>query len=80
MAVSVSDRLKAFRAHHEPPLTPSRAASLVPVSRSTWFRWESGARRIDEEKLPRVVEVTGIPAKELRPDLVKILEPEEGKS
>lgn len=71
---AVSKRLKDFRQNHEPPLTPSKAASLVPVSRSTWFRWESGVRSIDETLLPRVTEVTGIPAKELRPDLVEKLE------
>lgn len=74
---AVSDKLKNFRKNHQPPLTPSAAAAKVPVARSTWFRWESGVRKIDEEKLPRMVEVTGIPAKELRPDLVKILEPSE---
>lgn len=74
---AVSALLKSFRRNHEPPLTPSQAAGLAKVSRSTWFRWESGVRKIDDAVLPRVVEVTGIPAKELRPDLVKILEPVE---
>jgi hypothetical protein len=37
-------------------------------------RWESGARKIETDLVPKVSKRTGIPAKELRPDLVKELE------
>lgn len=72
----VAQLLKNFRKNHVPPLAPGEAANLIPVSRSTWSRWEAGIRKIDDKVLPRVVEVTSIPAKELRPDLVRILEGE----
>lgn len=74
---AVAERLKAFRHNHEPPLTAPQAAELVPVSRSTWFRWESGVRSIDRDLLPRMQEVTGIPAKDLRPDLARHFEAAE---
>lgn len=70
---AVAKLLQSYRKRHEPPLTRTQAAAQVPVSRTTWFRWESGARKIDQDKLPRVAEVTGIPAKELRPDLAELL-------
>lgn len=68
---AVAKLLQGYRERHE--LSRTQAAAQVPVSRTTWFRWESGARKIDQDKLPRVVEVTGIPAKELRPDLAELL-------
>ena len=71
---AVSQRLKSFR--KDRGLSPTQAAALVPVSRSTWFRWESGIRKIDDPLLPTMIKLTGIPAKELRPDLVEILERE----
>lgn len=70
---AVSQLLKNYRDTHEPPLTRTQAAEKVEVSRATWFRWESGSRKIDEAKLPKVSKVTGIPAKELRPDLMNLL-------
>jgi transcriptional regulator with XRE-family HTH domain len=70
---AVGALLKKFRKNHEPPLTVPEFAGKVGVARSTAFRWESGIRKIDDDKLPRVVEFTGIPAKELRPDLVNLL-------
>lgn len=73
----VAHRLKAFRQSHQPPLTATQAAELVPVSRSTWFRWESGVRSIDQELLPRMQELTGIAAKDLRPDLARHFEAAE---
>jgi transcriptional regulator with XRE-family HTH domain len=68
---AVSERLQQYRKNEG--LTRTQAAAKVEVSRSTWFRWESGVRRIDGEKLQKVAEVTGIPAKELRPDLAKLV-------
>ncbi len=52
-------------------LTPAGLAKLLEVSRPTIFRWESGEREVDEDLLPRVSDRTGIPAKELRPDLAE---------
>ena len=61
--------LAAFRANCDPPLDQRQFAELVGVTRETVNRWESGARKIDEEKLPVVCEKTGISWRELRPDL-----------
>lgn len=36
-------------------------------------RWETGARKIDSDLLPSIVVKTGIPARELRPDLAELL-------
>jgi transcriptional regulator with XRE-family HTH domain len=65
--------LKTFREAQEPPLSQAALADLVDVSRPTVHRWEAGDRKIDIEKLPRVVEVTGIPARVLRPDLAELM-------
>jgi len=63
--------LKQYREAHEPPLTQQGLAELLGVARETVTRWESGARKIDEEKLPIVSERTGIAPATLRPDLAE---------
>ncbi len=65
------DTLKAFR--HEHGLSRRELASKLDVTRMTVWRWEEGERNIDEEKLPRVVEFTKIPATIWRPDLAKLM-------
>ena len=61
--------LRAYRERQQPPLSRAALADQLGVGRPTLFRWESGSRKIDEKLLPDVSEKTGIPAKELRPDL-----------
>ena len=63
--------LRAFRLAQDPPLSIAQLADLLGVGRPTVFRWETGARKIDERFLPTVSEKTGIPARDLRPDLVE---------
>lgn len=65
--------LRAFRDRQTPRLSQKRLAEIIGVARETIARWESGNRNVDDELLPVVVEKTGIPATELRPDLVKLL-------
>lgn len=61
--------LTAYRLAQEPQLTQAELACRLEVDRSTLHRWENFQRRIDADRLPLVVRETGIPAKELRPDL-----------
>jgi transcriptional regulator with XRE-family HTH domain len=61
--------LRAYREKCQPPLSRAALADQLGVGRPTLFRWESGSRKIDESLLPHVSKTTGIPAKELRPDL-----------
>ena len=66
--------LKAFRKKQKPPLTQGQLAVLLEVSRATVNRWETCAREIDEDKLLVVAEKTGIPPRDLRPDLARLLD------
>jgi transcriptional regulator with XRE-family HTH domain len=65
--------LKAFRENQIPPLSQEQLAKLLNVSRVTVTRWESGARKIHDEKLPVVSAKTGIPRTKLRPDLAALM-------
>jgi DNA-binding XRE family transcriptional regulator len=48
-------------------------AAAVGVSGVTITRWENGARRIPDGKLPVVSAKTGIPRTKLRPDLAALM-------
>jgi transcriptional regulator with XRE-family HTH domain len=65
--------LKAFRENHTPPLSQEQLAELLGVSRVTVTRWESGTRKIHDEKLPIVSAKTGIAPAKLRPDLAELM-------
>lgn len=65
--------LQAFRERHDPPLSQTDLAKLLGVTRPTVNRWEAGRRKIDDDKLPEVVKLTGIPAYILRPDLARLM-------
>lgn len=65
--------LKTFRKQHAPPLSQGDLAAMLNVERETIARWESGKRRIGKDKLPDVAQATGIPARELRPDLAELM-------
>jgi DNA-binding XRE family transcriptional regulator len=60
--------IKTFRESQTPTLSQGQFGDRVGVTRFTVIRWENGSP-IDEDKLTTVSEATGIPAKELRPDL-----------
>lgn len=57
-------------------MTKAALSRLVGVTKTTVDRWENGVRKIDTDILPRVVEVTGIAARELRPDLAALFDGE----
>jgi transcriptional regulator with XRE-family HTH domain len=54
-------------------MTSAELAQFLEESRPTVHRWETGARKIDEQKLPKIAEKTGISPRELRPDLAELL-------
>jgi DNA-binding transcriptional regulator YiaG len=60
--------LKTFRRNHDPRLSQKALAHKLKVDRVTVARWETGAK-IDQDLVPTVVRITGIPARVLRPDL-----------
>lgn len=68
--MEASHPLKAYREAHTPKLSQAALAAMLGVARLTVLRWEAGQRKIEKWKLPDVVEKTGIPAKDLRPDLI----------
>ncbi len=63
-------KIKEFRLNQNPTLSQAGFGRLVDVSRFTVLRWERTGK-IGEEKLPEVSRVLGVPAKELRPDLIE---------
>lgn len=50
-------------------LSQDDLAKLIGVSRETITRWENGARKPDENRLPKIAKETGIQPSILRPDL-----------
>lgn len=59
-------------------LTQRGLAERLGVSRTTVARWELGIRKPDRDLLQRIAAETGIPVKELRPDLAELMaEPAE---
>lgn len=67
--------LRAYRERQDPPLSQAGLAREIGVARATVHRWENGDRSIDTDLVPQISEKTGIPAKELRPDLAELIEP-----
>jgi transcriptional regulator with XRE-family HTH domain len=55
-------------------ITQEALARELHVHPFTVSRWETRSRQVDKEILPKVSEVTGIPAGELRPDLLAELQ------
>lgn len=66
--------LRIYRESKTPKQSQDALARHLGVSRLTVLRWENNQRKIDENLLPEIEQKTGIPAKELRPDLVERLE------
>jgi transcriptional regulator with XRE-family HTH domain len=52
-------------------MTRAALARHLSVSKTTIARWELGIRKIDEDLVPSIAAITGIPPKELRPDAVE---------
>lgn len=63
--------IRQFRERQVPPLSQEDLADQIGVDRVTVARWESGDRKPDPTLLAKIVEITGIPARDLRPDLAE---------
>jgi len=59
--------LKSYRERMN--LSRGALAESLGVTRMTVWRWENGARRIDDSIIGKIVSLTGLPVHELRPDL-----------
>jgi transcriptional regulator with XRE-family HTH domain len=64
--------LRAFRKTKD--MTQRALADELGVARETLARWELGLSKIDPELLPAVSEFTGIPKRDLRPDLAELIQ------
>ena len=62
---------------HVNGLTLINLAEKIGVTKVTLSRWESGARKIRLDTVRRVSKVTGIPVRQLRPDIAKHFEAAE---
>jgi transcriptional regulator with XRE-family HTH domain len=63
-----ANAIKTYRETQK--LSQGELGEKIGVTRFTIMRWEQDGKP-DESKLKKIEEVTGIPAKELRPDLVE---------
>lgn len=54
-------------------MSPADLARFLGKPRPTVHRWETGARKIGKDNLDVVSEKTGIPKRELRPDLAEVM-------
>lgn len=64
--------LRAYRESTEPKTSLDCLAKQVGRSKATLCRIEKGRQAIPDELLAKLSELTGIPARELRPDLAKV--------
>lgn len=63
--------IKVYRETQTPKLSQADLARKLGVARLTVLRWETGERKIGPSLIPAVTKKTGIPAKDLRPDLIE---------
>lgn len=73
---SAGNAVKQFRRRQNPPMRMKELAALVSMTSASLSRIENGKQLISDEKLPKFVAATGLPAKVLRPDLAKLFEAE----
>jgi transcriptional regulator with XRE-family HTH domain len=69
--------LRKFRLSQKPALTQEALGKELGVTGQTIWRWESGDRQIGRNQLVKITKRTGIPARQLRPDLAKYFEAAE---
>jgi DNA-binding XRE family transcriptional regulator len=61
--------IKAYRKQQE--LSQQALGKLLGVTKQTILRWENWHQPVDPKLVPLVAAKTGIPARELRPDIVE---------
>ena len=71
--MSTNHPLEAYRNSHTPPKTRAALARDLNVSKTTIARWEEGTRKVDQKLVTDISSKTGIPVKELRPDLADLV-------
>ena len=69
--MGIDHPLKAYRARAR--LTQLKLSELLGVSRTTVARWEARTRQVDRDLLQAVSDKTGIPKRDLRPDLAELV-------
>lgn len=66
-----SHPLREYR--KERGLTQAALGKELGVTGQTVWRWETGSRRIDDDLLTKVADLTKIPKLKLRPDLAELV-------
>lgn len=66
------EQLRTWR--NERGIKSEDAGKMVGVTGVQWTRYETGERSVSLFRLPLVSKVTGIPARDLRPDLFEAME------
>lgn len=66
--------LRRFRKQQQPPLSQKGLADMLEKDRVTVHRWETGKRLPEKNDLELITKTTGIPAREIRPDLAELLD------
>lgn len=69
--------LRIYREKQTPPMSQDALGTLLGVTRATINRWETGYRAIGLNYLSDVSRKTGIPMRDLRPDLAEKFEAAE---
>lgn len=68
--------LRAYRERQDPPINRRELAELLGVTTAAVSRWEAGERKPGYNQLVKIMEKTGIPARELRPDFAELMRPQ----
>lgn len=69
------DKVHPLRSYREREgMTQRQLAESFGVTRTTVARWETFVRNVDGDLVQAISDKTGIPKRELRPDLAKIVE------
>lgn len=64
--------VRAFRLSQTPKLPMKKLADRIGTSTANLSRIENGLQPVSEILLPKLLAETGIPAKQLRPDLAEM--------